>query len=246
MGRCKNSERTVTLKCIRIEPEDIYEQFKEHTIIPKKRFLENIRYALWLEQQVEFPKGGVVECGVWRGGMTAGFLKVFGESRSYLLFDSFEGLPPPNENDGEDALWWASHPNHPRYFDNCKAPSFHVRELLSKEASSGFNVSIVEGWFSDTLPRTSIRPIAFLHLDSDWYDSTYQCLCRLWKHVLPGGAIIIDDYFDWEGCRRAVHDFLSQIKAREAIERVGTSGGACIRRLGAWDISESPHLECHQ
>lgn len=224
------------------DAEEIYETLKEYTMIPKQRFIENLCYANSLKHQRDFPDGLIIECGVWRGGMIAGFLRVFGKKRSYMLFDSFEGLPLPNQNDGEDSLWWRTHPEHPRYFDNCSAPESYVNDLLRVDLLAGTDISIVKGWFSEKLPQTSIRPIAFLHLDCDWYDSNYICLQRFWPHILPGGAIIIDDYFDWEGCRRAIHDFLSKNRAREAIERVGSTGGALIRRLGPWDIKESPHL----
>jgi hypothetical protein len=54
-------------------------------------------------------------------------------------------------------------------------------------------------------------------LDADWYDSTLVCLRHLFPLVVPGGVVILDDYgvgvFD--GCTRAVHDFLSETKATE-------------------------------
>jgi len=224
------------------EAKKIYDELKEFTIIPEKRFVENLCYANWLNYQQDFPNGSIVECGVWRGGMSAGFLQIFGSERSYLLFDSFAGLPEPSPNDGEDARWWFKNPDHPRNFNNCTAPKSYVKKLFDNEISKGTDVLIAEGWFAETLPKISIKPIAFLHLDCDWYDSNYTCLQRLWPHILPGGAIIIDDYFDWEGCRRSLHDFLSANRARESIERVGLTGGALIRRRGPWDISESPHL----
>lgn len=223
------------------DAERIFDKFQEYTMIPKQRYLENINLAYQLKFDKKFPFGAIVECGVWRGGMIAGFLEIFGPSRYYMLFDSFQGLPEPNSNDGEDALWWKAHPEHPRYFNNCYACQLDAQNLLSEKLSNS-NLMISKGFFENTLHKTSISAIAFLHLDCDWYDSNLICLQRCWNHLLPGGAIIIDDYFDWEGCRRAVHDFLSSVRAREAIERVGKTGGAFIRKLGPWEITESPHL----
>jgi O-methyltransferase len=31
--------------------------------------------------------------------------------------------------------------------------------------------------------------------------------------VVDSGLIIIDDYYAWDGCARAVHDYLSEIKS---------------------------------
>jgi O-methyltransferase len=36
------------------------------------------------------------------------------------------------------------------------------------------------------------------------------CLTSLVPHMVPGGVIIVDDYHTWDGCSKAVHDFLSQ------------------------------------
>ncbi|HEY4797855.1 MAG TPA: TylF/MycF/NovP-related O-methyltransferase, partial [Bacteroidia bacterium] len=52
--------------------------------------------------------------------------------------------------------------------------------------------------------------ISILRLDGDWYDSTMDCLTNLYDEVQVGGVIIIDDYYTWDGCSRAVHDFLSK------------------------------------
>lgn len=54
-----------------------------------------------------------------------------------------------------------------------------------------------------------------------------QILNNLFFKVNPGGLLIIDDYFAWDGCSRAVHDFLSQNKCTERIE---TAGGLCFIR----------------
>ena len=220
----------------------LFQAVQGHTMIPEERFIENLRCVEWLRKQSDFPDGTIVECGVWRGGMAVSFMKLFGPTRIYRLFDSFDGLPPPSNNDGEDAMWWHSHPEHPRFYNNCKAAREDVETLISRVLAPGFQVEIHKGWFSDSLFIADAQPIAFLHLDCDWYDSIMQCLTILWPAILPGGGIIIDDYYDWEGCRRAVHDFLSRHRAREAIERVGVSGGAFIRRRGPWQLSESPHL----
>jgi hypothetical protein len=48
------------------------------------------------------------------------------------------------------------------------------------------------------------------------------CLNKFWDDVLVGGLILIDDYYMWDGCSRAVHDFLS---ARKATERIQEDSG---------------------
>jgi hypothetical protein len=51
-----------------------------------------------------------------------------------------------------------------------------------------------------------------------------------WPHLLPGALVLIDDYYQWVGCRRAVHDFLSRRSATEAIRRTRIGGVAYLVR----------------
>ena len=65
----------------------------------------------------------------------------------------------------------------------------------------------VKGWFQDTVPKNNHGPIAILRLDGDLYASTKICLEHLYKKVVPGGFIIIDDY-GLAGCKKAVDEFM--------------------------------------
>ena len=65
-----------------------------------------------------------------------------------------------------------------------------------------------------------------LRMDADWYDSTMDILTNLFPQMNKGGVIIIDDYYHWEGCTRAVHDYLSKHECTEAI--TSTSLGVCF------------------
>lgn len=182
-------------------------------MIPRSMFLDN----LWLAERVRNIPGCVVECGVWRGGMSAGFCRVLGPERNYHLFDSFLGLPEAREIDGASAIEWQKNVQSPQYYDNCRAPVEFAREAMNRSGASAFQ--LIAGWFEDTVPKHRLNePIALLHLDADWYDSTKVCLDTFFDQVATGGIIIIDDYHTWTGCSRAVHDFLSHRSAFEKIE----------------------------
>src|SRR5262245_55056045 len=77
-------------------------KFKPFSMVGEAQYVDNLRLA----SQVRRISGDIVECGVWRGGMSAGIAEILGDDRTYWLFDSFEGLPPTQEIDGPAAARW--------------------------------------------------------------------------------------------------------------------------------------------
>jgi hypothetical protein len=151
--------------------------------------------------------GAFVECGVYRGGCGGVLAALAAQSsspRRTWLFDSFEGLPEPSREDQSNMLASAG---------RFAAPIDDVRRLLFTELQlDPAAVSIEKGWFDRTLPAAAPRigPIAVLRLDADLYDSTRCCLETLYDNVGPGGFVLIDDYYGWPGCRKAVDEFLER------------------------------------
>ena len=179
---------------------------------------------LLIVDQRRHVNGCVVECGVWRGGMTAGIAEVLGADREYFLFDSFEGLPPPTAMDGEMATAWQKDTQSPTYYDNCRAPIEFAEQAMALSPARKYK--IVKGWFDDTLPKfVPPCPIAILRLDGDWYASTLLALETLFKYLAHDGIVIIDDYYAWDGCSLAVHDFLSR---HHLTARLTQKFGICV------------------
>ena len=191
-------------------------------MVPQDYYITN----LVLAEQVKKIKGCVVECGVWRGGMIAGVARTLGPSRNYFLFDSFEGLPPAKEIDGPAALEWQRDKNSPLFHNNCAAEAYYAKQAMNKAGIT--NSFLIQGWFSETLTKFEPpEPIALLRLDGDWYESTKTCLEALFQKVAPGGLIIIDDYYTWDGCSKATHEYLSKMSA---LERIESKNGVCFLR----------------
>lgn len=85
--------------------------------------------------------------------------------------------------------------------------------------SGQIDYKLVKGWFNETLPSfPKSNETTLLRLDGDCYDSTMTCLEHLYPLVQKGGLVIIDDYFVWDGCSRAVHDYLSKHQLCDRIE----------------------------
>lgn len=165
--------------------------------------------------------GDIVECGVWNGGSSAMMAVACRDTyvpRRFWLFDSFEGLPPPTENDD------TSERHH--YFTGWNKGSIaHVEGIFRKLGLPLDNVIFVKGWFDQTIPVASVEHIALLHIDADWYESIILVLDQLYDRVIPGGYVVFDDYNYWKGCNRAVHDFLDRRGIpRTVLHRVGGMG----------------------
>lgn len=194
-------------------------------MVPDRDYVD----CLELVSKFKGVNGCVIECGVWRGGMIAGIVEVLGKEREYYLFDSFEGLPPAKEIDGQSAIAWQANTDGPGYYDNCKAEIEFATSAMKK--SGAVNAKFVKGWFDDTVPGFNLQsPIAVLRLDGDWYDSTIVCLEKFFPLVQPGGLIILDDYYAWDGCSKALHDYLSKYKLSERIIQTYTSGCYLIKK----------------
>jgi len=50
---------------------------------------------------------------------------------------------------------------------------------------------------------------------------------------MPGGLVIVDDYYDWEGCAAALHEFLAARRAPERIRETPRGGVAYLIKDGS-------------
>jgi O-methyltransferase len=217
-----SSGNGVMLRKLRQVPEyleyyRVYRKYRALTMVRPREYVDSMLLARSYAERIE---GDIVECGTWRGGVACGLIEVTGGNREYHFFDSFEGLPKATEKDGESAIAYQADTASPKYFDNCAADEAAFRDAIAPMAAPE-RLHVYRGWFSDTMklfPRD--RRIAVLRLDGDWFDSTLQCLEGLYDRVTPGGVIIVDDYYAWDGCARAVHHFLA---ARSLPDRIHQS-----------------------
>jgi O-methyltransferase len=197
--------------------EIIYEKFKDYTMVPKETYINN----LLLVEKFKGIEGCVVECGVWKGGMIAGIGQVLGNKKEYHLFDSFEGLPQALPIDGKAAIEYQQNKSSPEYHNNCKTSAEFAMRAMDM-ARLGTHYQIHKGWFRDTLIYFD-KPISVLRLDGDWHESTWDCLHYLFYKVIDGGLIIIDDYYAWEGCTKAIHEWLVFAGRKETIMQFNNS-----------------------
>jgi hypothetical protein len=212
-----------------------YHRFKDATMIPRSQYIENLALASTVAHSVP---GSVVECGTWRGGMAAGLIETIGLDRQYFFFDSFEGLPDAKEIDGPAAIAYQANVTSEHYLNNCRASLDDFTQVISRTKLPSSHCHTVKGFYENTLPafdETAIRPISVLRLDADWYDSTIICLRKFWNGVAEGGIILIDDYHTWDGCAKAVNEFLASNDPPQRISQGPIGRVAYIIKRGATD-----------
>ena len=199
--------------------------------------------------------GDFVECGVWRGGASffiAELLRQAGVAdRKVWLFDSYEGLPPPEEIDGPAAMAYAKNTGGSWYVDNCRA-SLEQVQRIGRDLGLASYTEFVKGWFEQTLPthRARVGPIALLRIDCDWYSSVRCCLDNLYDQVVDRGFVILDDYYTWDGCAIAVHEFLGKRGLSNRIESAPNEGSyqSAMFRKGdvTWNWEHRLHLSAQE
>ena len=178
-------------------------------------------------------EGAFVECGVARGGCAALLAHVATQAepkRHCWFFDSFEGLPDPTDQDIEDGRTG----DHIRPLPKgaCLGTIEQVSSLLFEEFGYDRDkVTLVKGWFQDTLPMSADRvgPIAMLRVDGDWFDSTYCVLREFYDLVSIGGVVVIDDYWSCHGARKATDQFLSERGVNVGLSPDGRGGMSFVK-----------------
>lgn len=196
----------------------LWRRYRHLTMSGKSRYIANMALAGYHIRGGDLASGSVVECGTWAGGSAFGLIETCRTVREFHFFDSFQGLPTATPEDGRKAIDLQS--TGRLAHDNNTADYATFVADLERVRRAGERVLVHRGWFEETLPKAEIRaPIAILRLDGDWYQSTLTCLRALWDRVMPGGLVIVDDYYDWEGCAKALHEFLAERQAPERIRQ---------------------------
>lgn len=171
--------------------------------------------------------GIFVEAGCALGGSAIVIATAKEARRPLFLYDSFGLIPPPSRDDGRDA--------HERFavIEAGKAEGiggqtyYGYRKGLRQEVEKNLqrnglnlkrdNIFLVSGFFEETMNIQ--EPVAFAHIDCDWYHSVLTCLERIVPRLAVGGIIVIDDYGTWSGCTEAVDRYFASQRDAFAYDR---------------------------
>jgi len=164
-------------------------------------------------------EGDLVECGCFMGGAVfsaAEWAQRFGMAdRRFLLYDTFCGFPegtaPEMDLHGNLVKMYG----HPHYLAI-------ARGLVARSSWPQDRFVFVEGDVARTLKETRPERIALLRLDTDVYASTRVELEELYPLLSPGGVLMIDDYGQFRGARRATDEFLARNGPAPLLHRVSS------------------------
>lgn len=183
--------------------------------------------------------GDFVECGVWRGGNAMAalltLLKMNQSGRSIYLYDTFAGMTEPTEKDVSVAEGqavkdiWQDKQTDEGVNEWCYAGIDSVRKNLLSTGYPEDRMHFVKGKVEDTLPAVAPPSIAWLRLDTDWYDSTMHELVHLYPLLSVGGVLIIDDYGVWKGQRDAVDEYFQTQKLKPYLARINSGTRVMIK-----------------
>ena len=197
--------------------EDIINRVRRYTMTSPAR-LTALCDALDYVVEYKIP-GDFVECGVWKGGSSmAAALRLLRLGRldiSLYLFDTYEGMTAPTAHDrsrisGFSAALMLKHaPTHAKLL--ARAPLEEVQQNMTATGYPEDMIYFVKGPVEKTVPAHAPEQISLLRLDTDWYASTKHELTHLFPRVSSGGVLIIDDYGDWEGARKATDEYFSEV-----------------------------------
>lgn len=160
--------------------------------------------------------GDTAECGVFRGASSYLICqRIQGTGRLHFLFDSFEGISVPTDEDCGCA-WGAG---------EFACSEEQVHETLREFSCAQY----YKGWIPDRFDEVSERTFSFVHIDVDLYQPTLDSLVFFYPRMVPGGIILCDDYGMRQapGAKKAMDDFF--VGKQEVIMSLPTGQGLVIK-----------------
>jgi hypothetical protein len=202
--REERSREDISIAATRLVPEEALE----------RRYRDAIQLLLAEREQVH-ELGDYLEFGVYNGTSLTCMYKVLesvGVAQARLFgFDSFEGLPAVAATDDEGG--W-----HPGQY---KCEYKLTKRILDQRDIDWNRVTLVKGWFNDTLKhslieRYGITKASVIMVDCDLYASAKEALSFCAPLIRKQAIIFFDDWYTFGlaekgmGERRAFDEFLTE------------------------------------
>jgi O-methyltransferase len=188
-------------------------------IIKNKTLVSDDRLFILYQliKQVCSLDGGVVECGVYKGGtakLLGDMFNKFAPSKKLYFLDTFSGMPET------DKLR-----DFHKKGDFGDVEYLEVKEFLK----NNINIFIYKGFFSDNFSSIIENKFCFIHIDCDIYNSVKECCEFFYSKMVVGGIMIFDDYGfkSCPGAKLAVDEFF--IDKKEMVILLPTKQAVVIK-----------------
>jgi hypothetical protein len=143
--------------------------------------------------------GSMAEVGVYCGA-SARLISETDQSRPLHLFDTFQGLPEPDQTD--TAL-------HLGRFEKTQF-SCSLQEV-QRFLCPATNLHFHPGLFPDSAKAVERESFSFVHSDVDLYASTRSVLKFFYPRLVSGGIILTHDFMTAHGPRKAFTEFFEAL-----------------------------------
>jgi O-methyltransferase len=176
---------------------------KHAHLLPLPNWHWNLQTVLWAVQKTANVAGDLVELGVFRGHTTqfiADYIEFQTSSKRWFLYDTFEGIPEDQLNQGWGAV------NEAVYKD-----TYSYEEVVERFAPFP-NIEVIRGRVPEILRESCPEQISFLHIDLNNMPAEIAALDLLIDRLSPGAVLILDDYC-WASARaqfEAEHRWFSE------------------------------------
>jgi O-methyltransferase len=140
--------------------------------------------------------GDTAECGVMNGASSWFICEHFeGSGKTHHGFDSFEGLPEPEQVDGD---YW-------------RRGDASAAEETARANLRGFPVELYRGWIPERFEEVADRSFCFVQVDVDLHQPTRDSVEFFYPRMVPGGIMLFDDYGSEmsPGAAKAIDDFVA-------------------------------------
>lgn len=173
----------------------------------KHQTIKSIQYIV--ENQII---GDIIEIGVWRGGtvmiMLYQLMAMGVVDRHVHLYDTFQGMTEATDFDVD------MHGNKAKDIFNSVKCEASFEDVFKNISSVGYPMEYVHFHKGDIRQVNIVdipKQIAVLRLDNDWYELYKFELPIFEPLVVSKGMVTIDDYNHWNGCKKAVDEYLATI-----------------------------------
>jgi hypothetical protein len=181
--------------------------------LPKTRVIDRRFTLMQLARTVAKLHGSTAECGVLGGVGSAMICKTlegtYQADERHWGFDSFEGLPEPEQIDISKHSWQ-------------KKGSLAISPQVALNNLADFEFcTLVKGWIPQCFEPAKEHRFRLVHIDLDLYQPTVDSLDFFYPRTVAGGVFVMDDYghLTCPGVRQAIGEFFRS-KPETVIESV--------------------------